>query len=144
MTRPQCTYWSLIAVTAGLALSGCNSRIPTYPTQGKVVYKADGKPVTGGVIVWFESTTPPYHRSSSDVDSEGRFSLGFIQADSGAIEGEHRIRFAPSPPFFEKSEDALAKRMHPRYHEFSTSGLKQTIVKGKNEVVIEVEGPAER
>src|SRR5205823_1644081 len=101
-----------------LAAVGCSSRIPTYPTHGKVVYKGSGKPVTGNPTIWFESTSPPYHRTSSEVDAEGKFSLNFIREDDGAMEGEHRIRFAP--PIFTDgtTEQHLAKIMHPRYAEF--------------------------
>ena len=144
MFRPHFVSWTLVGVLLGSALAGCSSRIPTYPTHGKVVYKENGKPVAGGVFVWFESTAPPYHRASSEVDSEGRFSLGFIQADAGAMEGEHRIRFEPAPPIFEAPEAALAKRMHPRYYEYRTSGLTKTIARGDNEFIIEVEGPPGR
>jgi hypothetical protein len=97
--------------------------------------------VKGGLIVWFESTSPPYHRASSPVDGEGKFELGFIHAGAGAPEGEHRIRFEPAAPGALPAQEALARSMNPRYYEYSTSGLKQTIKKGDNEVVIEVEGP---
>src|SRR6476659_6865021 len=81
-----------------LAMGGCNSKIPTYPTHGKVVYKGTGKPVKGGLVIWFESTTPPHHRASSEVDAEGKFELGFIHAGDGTMEGEHRIRLEPKNP----------------------------------------------
>jgi hypothetical protein len=125
-----------------LAVGACSSRIPTYPTYGKVVYKDDGKPVPGGVVIWFESTTPPYHRASSAVDSQGKFSLGFIHDGDGTMEGEHRISFAPSPPVTDPTPaDALARRMPPRYLEFRTSGLKEMIKRGTNELVIKVDRP---
>ena len=91
--------------------------------------------------IWFESTTPPYHRSSSAVDAEGKFELGFIHAGSGSTEGEHRIRIEPANPGALPAQEALAKRMNARYYEYATSGLKQTIAKTTNEFVIEVEGP---
>jgi hypothetical protein len=134
--------WACNVALFTLALVGCNTQIPTYPTHGKVVYKETGEPVRGGVFIWFESTSPPDHRASSAVDADGKFSLGFVHADSGTMEGEHRIRFAPAPPMVDPTaEEALAKRMHPRYLEYSTSGLKQTIAKGDNQFIIEVEGP---
>jgi hypothetical protein len=126
-----------------LVAMGCSNKIPTYPVRGKVVYK-DGQPFHGGggLTIWFESTQAPYHRSSSPVDENGEFELSFIQAGSGAPEGEHRIRFDPGDQHMQPSaEIALAKKMPPRYLEFRTSGLKKSIHKGDNSFVIEVERP---
>src|ERR1044072_3143100 len=114
----------VVAMALALVTSACSSRIPTYPTRGKVVYKDSGKPVGGGLMVWFESTTPPYHRSCSQLHENGEFELGFIHAGAGAPDGEHRIRFEPAQPGGMSAQDALAKRMHPRYYEYGTSGLK--------------------
>src|SRR4051794_32813046 len=114
---------SVCAFAAVLALAGgCGIR--TYPVHGKVVYK-DGEPVRGGggLTIWFESTTPPYHRASGPVDDKGEFVLSFIQANSGAPEGEHRIRFDPGTEHQQPSaEIALAKFMPASYLEFRTSG----------------------
>jgi hypothetical protein len=136
----------LPVLLCALAGAGCGNKIPTYPVRGKVVYK-DGQPFRGGggLTIWFESTQPPYHRSSSPVEDDGEFDLSFIQAGSGAPEGEHRIRFDPGDKHMQPTaEIALAKKMPPRYLEFRTSGLKQTINKGANSLVIEVERPAQR
>ena len=78
------------------ACAGCSNKIPTYPVRGKVVYK-DGTPIRGGggLMIWFESTASPYHRASGLVEANGEFVLSFIEAGSGAPEGEHRIRFDP-------------------------------------------------
>jgi hypothetical protein len=133
----------LVAVLAG-ACAGCSNRISTYPVHGKVVYK-DGTTVRGGggLMIWFESTAPPYHRASGLVDANGEFVLSFIEAGSGAPEGEHRIRFDPGTEHMQPSaEIALGKKMPPRYLEFRTSGLKQTITRGDNIVVVEVDHPA--
>ena len=75
----------------------------------------------------------------------GEFELSFIDAGSGAPEGEHRIRFDVEPPFPEPTpEAALAKKMPPHYLEYRTSGLKHNIVRGQNEFVIEVDRPTKR
>jgi hypothetical protein len=136
---------SALILLMALVAVGCSSKIVTHPTRGKVVYKESGKPVAGGVVIWFEATEPPYHRAMSDVEADGSFSLGFIQADSGSVEGEHRVCIKPAPPILAGSaEQVLAKVMHPRYYDFQTSGLRQKIARGTNEVVIEVEGPPSR
>ena len=104
--------------------TGCSCQKPTYPVKGKVVYKEDGKPVAGGVVIWFESTTPPYERAQAAVDKDGNFVLSTVREGSGAIQGEHRIRFDPPPVMDGTAASALARIMHPRYNEFATSGLK--------------------
>jgi hypothetical protein len=139
-------WWFRWAIVAALTATGagCGNKIPTYPVRGKVVYK-DGTPIRGGggLMIWFESTTPPYHRASGLVDANGEFVLSFIEAGSGAPEGEHRIRFDPGTEHMQPSaEIALGKKMPPRYLEFRTSGLKQTITRGENVVVVEVDRPA--
>jgi hypothetical protein len=146
--RVSSTKRFLVRVVCALALvsPGCSNKIPTYPVRGQVVYK-DGQPFHGGggLTIWFESTQAPYHRSSSPVDENGEFDLSFIQAGSGAPEGEHRIRFDPGDQHMQPSaEIALAKKMPPRYLEFRTSGLKQNISKEANRVVIEVERPTQK
>lgn len=126
-----------------LAAVGCGTK--THPVRGQVVYKGDGKPLPGGVVIWFESTTPPYERASGVVDREGSFYLSTTRDGSGAIEGEHRIRFEPIVPYAEPSaEAALARTLPPRYREFRTSGLKEVIQPGQNRFTIEVEPPEKR
>jgi len=111
-----------------------------------VVYK-DGTPIPGGggLTIWFESTSPPHHRASGPVEENGEFALSFIEAGSGAPEGEHRIRFDPGTEHRQPSaEIALGKKMPPRYLEYRTSGLKENIVRGQNEFVIQVDRPSKR
>lgn len=117
---------------------GCGKT--TYPVQGQVIYASDGKPVPAGVGIWFESTTPPYDRSSAILQADGKFILSTDREGNGAIRGEHRIRFDPPQPVTDKdAETALAKIMHPKYIEFRTSGLKEAIQPGTNAFVIKVE-----
>lgn len=128
---------------AGLP-AGCGSR--TYPVRGQVVYREDGRPVPGGVVIWFEATQPPYERASGIVDREGNFYLSTVRDGSGALAGEHRIRFEPQVPYAEPNAAlALAKIMDPRFLEFRTSGLVRTVsASGTNELRIEVEKPPRR
>jgi hypothetical protein len=126
-----------------IAATGCGGRIPTHPVKGKVVYK-DGKPFTGGggLTVWFESTHPPHHRSSGLVEENGEFVLSFIEENSGAPQGEHRVRFDPGWSHMQPTaEIGLGKFMPPRYLEYRTSGLKHDIARGDNTVTIEVDPP---
>jgi len=58
------------------------------------VYIEDKKPIPGGSIgIEFESTKPPYPRSSGTVEANGSFELSTSELGDGAPEGEHRIRF---------------------------------------------------
>src|SRR5262245_9503502 len=142
-TVGRCFRCALVSLLTG-AVAACSNKIPTYPVHGKVVYK-DGTPIRGGggLMIWFESTTSPYHRASGLVDANGEFVLSFIEAGSGAPEGEHRIRFDPGTEHMQPSaEIALGKKMPPRYLEFRTSDLKQMITRGDNVVVVEVDRPA--
>ena len=125
------------------AAAGCAAK--TYPVRGTVVYKGDGKPVPGGVVVWFEATAPPHERASGVVERDGTFYLSTVRDGSGALRGEHRVRFEPAVPYTEaNAEAALAKTMPPRYREFRTSGITRTIEPGDNTVTIEVERPGGR
>jgi hypothetical protein len=136
-----CTTHLVVFILVVTAACGAK----TYPVRGKVVYKGDGKPVPGGVVVWFESTTPPYERASGVVESDGGFYLSTNRDGSGALQGEHRVRFEPAVPYAEAdAESALAKTMPPRYREFRTSGLKHVVQPGENTFTIEVDRPAKR
>jgi hypothetical protein len=117
---------------------GCSER--TYPVTGKVVYKDTKAPIPGGLAIWFESTKPPeYIRSSGVINDDGTFSLSAAEFDTGALAGEHRVRFTPLL-MGESSVNAVAAVMHPRYHDFDTSGLSVEVKSGQeNNFVIEVE-----
>jgi hypothetical protein len=141
--KVQRACWYGLAPVLAMVVTGCGTK--TYPVRGKVVFKEDGQPVRGGVTIWFESTEPPYARAAGVVDGEGNFYLSTVRDGSGALRGEHRIRFEPAVPYADATaEEALARRMHPRFREYRTSGLKQTIVPGDNQFVIEVERPRRR
>jgi hypothetical protein len=137
------------ALAAALALTGCSGQEPTYPSRGRVVYKGSGEPVSN-VTIWFESTRPPYQRASGIVEDDGTFSLSTIAENSGAIRGEHRVRFDPGHPggvpIAESAEKGLATIMDPKYLEFRTSGIVVTVdPRPGNEFTIEVErGPHAR
>src|SRR5262245_57098276 len=112
-------WWAGLLALLALSASACGNR--TYPVRGKVVYKDNGRPVPGGVVIWFESTTPPHARASGVVGADGTFVLSTNREGSGAIQGEHRVRFEPVVPFAEPdAEAALARTMPPRYREYRT------------------------
>lgn len=137
----------LVPLALALALAaGCGPSDPkTYKVEGKVVFKDDGSPLRGGVVV-FESTAPPYIRSSSETDAEGRFRLATIQEGSGSVEGEHRVRVMPSMPEMVSGRmDAtkeMSKALAAKYMDFGTSGIRVTVQpNADNFFTIEVEKP---
>ncbi len=135
-----------ILVAGVLSLVGCGkTEAPTYPTEGEVVYADTGELVPGSLTVWFESTTPPYQRSSGIV-KDGKFYLSTTRDGNGAISGEHRVRFDPFVPNSASTENpdvVLARVMNPKHLEFRTSGITVTIDPvPKNTFKIKVEPPA--
>lgn len=111
-----------IGVLAALA-AGCGEP-RTYPVTGEVVYADTGEPVRHPLTIFFESTKPPYQRSSGLVDTEGKFYTSTLRDASGSLAGEHRVRFDPGHPGTGPTGPAaLAPIMHPRYADFRTSGL---------------------
>jgi hypothetical protein len=135
MMRPTASF----ALLAALML-GCGEP-KTYPVNGEVVYADTGEPVRSGLTIFFESTAPPYQRSSGLVDTDGKFYTSTLRDSSGSLAGEHRVRFDPgSPGSGPTGPAALAPIMHPRYAEFGTSGLTVGVrPDGQNVLRIEVE-----
>lgn len=143
MPRPPRSRWAALALAAGLLAPGCNSEAPTYPVEGEVVYANTEEPVRGSLTVWFESTAPPYQRSSGIV-KDGKFYLSTTRDGNGSIAGEHRVRFDPFVPngaAIEQPEVALAKVMHPKHLEYRTSGIVVNIEPSQNKVRVKVEPP---
>jgi len=56
---------------------GCAEGVKTFPTTGKVVYKADGKPFNG--LIYFEAVKPPHTRSMAQTNADGTFSLSTVK-----------------------------------------------------------------
>lgn len=123
-------------------VTGCKSEVPTYPVQGKVIFKETGQEMTAPAMIWFESTKPPYTRAMGLIE-KGQFYLSTNRDGSGAMEGEHRVRIDAAVPNADPGAvQRLAKVIDPRYFEFQTSGLKETINPGaENNFTIEVTKP---
>lgn len=141
--RASLLQFALIAVAAFSCL-GCSPSAPKYKVRGTVVYSDDKKPIPGGAIgIEFESTKPPYNRSSSTVGPDGSFELSTSTQGDGALEGEHRIRFTgTTSPQQPDAKVALSAVMPIEYYEFSTSGLKFDIKPNDENIVnLEVKKP---
>jgi hypothetical protein len=144
--KPQTSRWRYPGALAVFFVLSCGEP-RTYPVKGEVIYADTGEPVRAGLTIFFESTTPPYKRSSGLVDTEGKFYTSTLRDASGSLAGEHRVRFDPGHPGAGPTGPAaLAPIMHPRYAEFGTSGLTVGVRSdGENVVRILVErGPKAR
>ena len=110
----------------------------TYPVTGEVVYADTGEPVRSTLTIFFESTAPPYQRSSGLVDADGKFYTSTLREASGSLAGEHRVRFDPGHPGTGPTGlAALAPIMHPKYADFRTSGL-TVAVRANDQNVIQI------
>jgi hypothetical protein len=126
-----------------LALNGCGGDT-TYPAEGKVRFKDDGKPVVG-VMVIFEpkptGTEPPRYSSRATTDENGHFRLETFKNGDGALEGVNRIRI--SQPRSDKGDiekpGSIPEVIHPKYLSFETSGLERTVTRDRTKNVFEIE-----
>ena len=129
------------AVLVALLLAGCKgeSRPPMYHSKGQVVYKDSKKPVPD-VGILFESTTPPYLRSTGKTDKEGRFNLSTFVQDGGAMKGEHRVCFGPAIDYGDSN--AFLRIVPVKYHAFQTLGIVLNVQPNhNNDFTIEIDRP---
>jgi len=125
-----------------IILAGCAEGVKTFPTTGKVIYKADSKPFQG--IVYFEAVKPPHMRSMAQTNADGTFSLSTVKEGGGAVEGEQVVRIDVDQTDEVQVKDK-AKNIHPKYLDFATSPLKVKVEAGKaNNFTIELDRPGQK
>jgi hypothetical protein len=108
-------------LSAGVLAIGCSSKLPSYPTHGKVVYKGTEKPYNQGWIC-FECTQPPYTRLMAQLNENGEFQLG-------ATAGEHRACLEPGELGATRTGmTAYLRQVDKKYTVYATSGWKVTVV----------------
>jgi hypothetical protein len=128
----------LLAASLALASVGCGGP-RTYPVGGVVVFE-DGTSAgeLAGGMVQFESVEGGV--SAQGVIGEGGvFQLTTSKDGDGAVAGEHRVAVLPPMP-----ADIDRKRkpiLDPRFHDFSTSLLVQTVAPRANQLTIQVARP---
>ena len=134
----------LICVALGALCVGCNSKEPTYPVKGKVVYQDDGSPAGAGAAVMFESTKKPYARALGEIKADGTFVLSTDRPDNGTMQGEHRVSISPRAMDGSGNDltAQLSRKIDPKFFEFRTSGLTADIKPNDtNVIVVKVERP---
>jgi hypothetical protein len=116
-----------------------------YPVRGKVVYP-DGSPMKGGAVMFEPIDNPHNVMARGFIDNEnGTFTLTTKKEGDGAMEGRYRVlvrgkmnrRGQGANP--ETSRPAEESQVHPRFQDFTTSGLEFTVEPKKNDFVLMVE-----
>lgn len=119
MKRPA--FFLLIA-TACLALFGCDNG--KVPLSGRITFD-DGAPLQAGSVVFCNDS---FQQARGQIDSNGRYRVGFLHDHDGMPPGNYRIYIAVIPKSSldaEKSVEIPAKYCDP-----NTSGLTLTVDAG--------------
>lgn len=141
-TLSPCRGWLGATAILGLTLlglSGCGDpnavgQMKLNPVKGKVLL-ADGKPLTGGRVVFMN----PERAMEFDgpIESDGSFSIKAAQGE-GAPEGSYKVRIEPDTTKPADSSTRTARRKgqnlpYPtKYADETTSGLTATVNAGDN------------
>ena len=145
-------YVLLLLVLCCVVL-GCGKKAKLtglYPMKGKLTL--NGEPVEGALVTLVPlSFTGDALAASGETDAEGAFKVQTMDPGDGAFPGEYFITVTkkevvgkmPTAEELDAARDA-GKRMiinskntfPPKYEKTGTSGLKVTVVAGKNEDLI--------
>ena len=122
MCRRLC--WLVFAGLLGVA-GGCGPGGPkTYPVKGKVVtVNAEALKRLVGQAVELQSTIEPNTRGFGQIQADGSFTISTYRlgaALSGAIEGTHRARIAPTASDDDDGRGRM--RVDRKYTRFDSSG----------------------
>jgi hypothetical protein len=72
----------LISVT--LITAGCSRQVPL---GGRITFEDNGEPLTEGAIAFVSGT----HQARSEIDKDGKYTLGFQGESDGLPKGEYRV-----------------------------------------------------
>ena len=76
-------FLTTILLTA-VCLCGCSSNVPL---SGRITFEDNDEPLTTGTIAFVKGAD----QARSDIDSDGRYKLGFLGASDGLPPGEYQI-----------------------------------------------------
>jgi len=119
----------VVAIAAVSMSTGCSDGRPErLPVSGQVLI--DGKPLGFGFIRFVPTGARP---SMSQIDEQGRFTLGCYAKDDGIIPGVHQVEVDAA-----ESISSTQKRWHApkKYSRYNTSGLTQEITEPTDSLVI--------
>lgn len=125
-----------------VAMLGCSDGNPkTYDVHG-VVRFPDGMPLTSGTIEFESLGNEKSFRAISEISADGTFELGTFSMDDGAVEGRHRAIVLANHEIGtgeERPGKLEPTKLHPRFADYSTSGLEFEVKPGENEFTVSVE-----
>jgi hypothetical protein len=130
----------LLTVLVLAVLGGCGSR--KYPVVGKVVFKDDGTPLPGGMVVFSPVDTGNHVGARGYIRPDGTFELSTEKEGDGSLQGRYQVLVRP--PSQGRGEDDPRRNISvidPRYSRFETSGLQFEVKAGKNEITIQLDRP---
>ena len=122
-------------------LAGCSGQSSTYLVHGMVVYP-DGKPLTRGTVEFEATHEGSQITASAEIAPDGTFQLGTYAPHDGAVTGHHRVTVIADFDIatgWARPGMILPPVLHPRYREFSTSGLEFDIKPQTNNILVEVD-----
>jgi hypothetical protein len=115
-------------------LTGCGGgSLKTYPVRGKVVLADGDVRQLAGSHVEFMLESDPTVRASGQIQSDGSFTVQTLhegKIQSGAPEGSYKARILLSDEDDEGRPRRGPKPVHPRFLDFSTSGLSYQVPAG--------------
>ena len=129
-----------------VVVCGCGGNSKMAPVTGSVTFQ--GKPLPNAQVNFAPVSGGPI--ASGQTDSSGRFRLGTMSIDDGALVGQHKIsiiaRGPPRPlrpgeigsgmPGDTSPGDPLIPE---KYFDAKTSGLEREVKRGSNDFAIELE-----
>lgn len=136
MTMTMNQRWSVpLLLSILIAATGCNGG--RYPVVGTVKY-ADGTPCEGGTVIAEGQVNGKLVGLQANIEKDGTFKMGGAVPGEGALPGTYQVMIMPVA--LGDSEIAAGKTpsVASRFTKFSSSGLKITVVEGKNDLNIVV------
>jgi hypothetical protein len=139
MNKTVASYCLIVLMCVGAM--GCGGR-ETYPVTGTVKLK-DGTPLPGGRVI----LTGGESGAHGQIGEDGSFTLGTFHVDDGAKPGEYTVVIvgATEPDTRTYEEISYGRGQEPRslihskYADAKTSDLRIEIVRGRNQLALELE-----
>jgi hypothetical protein len=105
-----------------------------------VVFK-DGKPLTGGLVVFRPVDDKLQVSARGDIQPDGTFVMGTYQEGDGAVPGKYQAAITPPPRRKIREKPVDKPIVHPRFESYETSGLEFEVKRENNTFKILVEMP---